>query len=247
MSKRNPLPFSLRNTEATVHEIPPSLTTGKLGLILSDQHFGRHSRGLGDLDPFLQEFRLLFSHIKPDYLLLLGDTLDWYCENPPAALQTLLENLEQFEIPVFLIGGNHDRSYIEAYTREHRQVTIVKQDLALGITTAGTNGPWNRIVFAHDLKNDFQVDPPDAGIFVWWMKEVFQAIVRPQELFFIGHTHQDIWDKKHRCGCVGRFAPAGGEFKWAVVTENNGFTLTYGKGRKYEEFARTLRPEPSSE
>jgi predicted phosphodiesterase len=231
MSKANPLSFRLRNTTATVYEIPPSITTSKLGLILSDQHFGRTNNGITEIQDFLKEFRLLLSRVKPDYLLLLGDTLDWSCPDPAAVFQNFVENLEQFQIPVFLLGGNHDRHVLQSYARDHPWVTMVRNDLTIGVTATGSEGGWNRILFGHDLGNDFQVDPCDAPVFVSWMKAVFEEIVGPTQLLFLGHTHQDIWDEKHGCGSVGRFAPAQGSYRWAVVRENRGFTVTFGTHR----------------
>jgi predicted phosphodiesterase len=240
MSQPNPLPFRLMNTKATVYEIPPSVTTAKLGLIISDQHFGQYADGIPQIQAFLQEFRLLLSHVKPDYLLLLGDTLDAHCANPDAVLQNFLENLEQFQIPIFLLAGNHDRDIFQQYSRHHPWVTIVRCDLAVGATATGSDGGWKRIVFGHDLMNNFLVHPSDASVFVWWMKAVFHEIVGPNELLFLGHTHQNIWDEEHKCGSVGRFAPAAGHYRWAVVRENRGFTLTFGTAQDYEKFAEKL-------
>jgi predicted phosphodiesterase len=215
----------LENTIATVYEIPPSITTGTIGLVVSDQHIGRNGDPTLDVESFVGELGILISHFDPNYVLMLGDTLQWNCSNPFPTLHSIFEQLSEFRIPIFVLGGNHDRGILKSYPHEHERVTLVRDALTIGITATGHDQGYGRIIFGHDLGNTFGVNPRDVHVFVWWMKEVFRSIVGAEDLLFLGHTHQNIWDSEHKCCSVGMFAPQHNKRKWGVIGEKGGFEV----------------------
>lgn len=228
MSPKRPIfehPYSLQNDKATIYEIPPSFTTGKVGLIVTDHHLDRFGEGVEDADFLLRELSNLLSYFKPDYILMLGDTIEWDSKHPALVFDHLFERLSRFQLPIFLISGNHDRRFLKEYKKEYPLITIIRDDLAMSIRTAGCNGQWHRIVFAHDFGNEFHVSGQDKEAFLRWMRDVFNSLFDSSDLLFFGHTHRNILDEEYRCYSIAPFAPSHGMYDWGIVREDNGFNL----------------------
>jgi predicted phosphodiesterase len=228
-------PYKLQNGHATVYEIPPSFTTGKIGLIIADHHLDRFSTGVQDADLLLAELSTLLSHLKPDYILMLGDTLEWNSQDPALVYDHLFEGLSKFQLPIFLISGNHDRSFLNEYDKEYPLITIIRDDLAISIRTSGSNGRWNRIVFAHDFGNEFHVTSEYKRAFMRWMRNVFNSLFDSDDLLFFGHTHKNIVDEEYRCYSMAPFAPSLKMYDWGIVCEDHGFNIVMMTGQNYEE------------
>jgi predicted phosphodiesterase len=227
----NPLPFRLRNSTATVFELNPEIFTGKLGLVITDHHLGRVSSVERDIPIFLTDLTTLITTIKPDYVLMLGDTM----HRPTASsFVSLFDGLARLNLPIFVLPGNHDRKVLATLDSRHPSVQIVR-DLAMAITAAEDRGEWKRIVFAHDFLNDMPVHPGDVHVWVWWMKDVFHKICPPDDLLFCGHTHQTIWNADRKCCSLGRFAPSLGYHEWALVRENHGLSVQFVNSKHYHE------------
>jgi DNA repair exonuclease SbcCD nuclease subunit len=230
----NPLPFRLKNSTATVFELNPAIFTRKLGLVITDHHLGLWGRAEEDIPLFLTELNALVTAVKPDYILMLGDTIHY--GNPAPPFVTLIDGFAQLNVPIFILGGNHDRRVLAQLESAHQSVTIVR-DLAIGITAAEDRDEWRRIVFAHDLLNDMKVNPQDVGIWVWWMKDVFHEICPPDDLLFWGHAHQIIWNADRKCCSLGRFAPTLRSYHWALIRENGGLSVQFVNSKNYSELA----------
>jgi predicted phosphodiesterase len=217
--------YRLDNDTATVYEISPSFTTSKVGLIISDHHLDRSGDGVADSDLLFRGISILLSHFKPDYILMLGDTLEWDCVNPSLIYDYLFEGLSKFQLPIFVVSGNHDRDFLQEYNKDYPLITILRNDLAMSIRTMGCNGNLNRIVFAHDFGNRYHVFRRHKQAFMRWMRDVFSSLFEPNDLLCFGHTHLNILDEEYRCYSIAPFAPSYGMYDWGIVREDKGFKI----------------------
>ena len=92
-------PFAVTKTEIGLDGLKQEV----LVMHISDVHIG-HQRGRA----YLAEIVQVTNHHKPDVVLINGDLVDANA----ALLPGVLSPLEDFEAPVFFVGGNHD-NYVD--------------------------------------------------------------------------------------------------------------------------------------
>lgn len=97
---RWPHAVRIRNSEPTDYSI----------VQLSDIHIGKYSNPVNKKKELTRLFTYIDEQIQPDFVILSGDSVDWYNQryrrNPYLELQ---EALLSCRTPVFTVPGNHER------------------------------------------------------------------------------------------------------------------------------------------
>lgn len=77
---------------------------------LTDIHIGKYSNFVNKKKELIRLFSYMNEHIQPDFVILSGDSVDWYNQRASRnAYQELREALLTCNAPVFTLPGNHER------------------------------------------------------------------------------------------------------------------------------------------
>jgi hypothetical protein len=151
---------------------------------------------------------------------------------PPAiggALVTeVVRGLDQLKIPTWVIGGNHDREYVDLAMWPPTQYVKKVTELAMVIDPPG-KPPRDRIFISHDLGNNYRVRDHFAYSFLTWIKNAFKTLIKPTDWLVTGHCHTGFLSFESRLACVGQFAPEIKAYGYTVleVGEEVTFNLKY--------------------
>lgn len=77
---------------------------------LSDIHIGKYSNPVNKKKELIRLFTYIDEHIQPDFVILSGDSVDWYNQRSRRnSYLELQEALLSCRTPVFTVPGNHER------------------------------------------------------------------------------------------------------------------------------------------
>lgn len=231
-NKENPLPFDLVATEATIYDLPNELASNIVGLVITDQHFGKWNVSFTkSFSTFKDKLNDLLNQTNPTCLFMLGDTIDYSNRDWEQSFYTVFDYLESLEIPVFLLGGNHDKERIINLNYEFDQNLIFVKETFIRIKHPNPNNEnYSGILLGHDLGNNFLVDPPDAPIYVKWMKDVFKKYFSQGEMMLLGHTHQNISIEEDEAYSIKQFSPVFRSYQYALIKDDGQkYTVTFSE------------------
>jgi predicted phosphodiesterase len=188
----------------TVPRTPPSRI-----LLLSDTHLGASGPIESEKTRFISELAALIARERITHVFHLGDLVNGTFPNGAPHVSDVLSRMEGLDIPVTLIGGNHDREYVAACTRPLSPLIRVVKHLAIRLdfppATGGVNG--QRIFLAHDLGNNYRVRDQFTYLFLHWLKTSYPKVIREQDWLLMGHCHMGFLSTTSKLGCVGQFSP----------------------------------------
>lgn len=171
-------------------------------LLVSDTHLGATIDWRRSLDMFMEHIRAVIAAESITHICHLGDLCDGSLTNGAVVLPEALGRLNELGLPVFVIGGNHDRElYGGLKWPSDTNVTPVAPCNAMLIERGGL-----KLYLAHDLQNNYRIRCKFAFSFVTWLKEGNKKI-RKEDWLIIGHTHTSIITPWERVGCIGQFSP----------------------------------------
>jgi len=157
-------------------------------LHLSDIHAGSRSRR------FISKIVAQSRALKPDLVFITGDVLD-----SSAVDANYLDPLAQFECPVLLCIGNHERyvkldAAIDALASNKVQVLRNKAFTAQDLNIIGIDDADDPMQVEKQLANIY-VDPQKFNILLYHRPHGFSAAAKAGiELMLSGHTHAgQIW------------------------------------------------------
>ncbi len=97
---RWPHAVRIRNSEPSEYSI----------VQLSDIHIGKYSYPVNKKQELIRLFTYINEHIHPDFVILSGDSVDWYNQKSSRnAYLELQEAVMYCNTPVFTVPGNHER------------------------------------------------------------------------------------------------------------------------------------------
>ena len=171
-------------------------------LLISDTHLG----ATGELKEGLAYYMSVLSELVKSegitHICHLGDLVDGTLSNGSAVLAIVLKQMATLKIPVFAIGGNHDREFFAGLRMDKDPYVTPLSDLAILVEA----GP-DRVFLAHDLGNNYRVRDQFAFSFVSWIKNGCQKHIKPTDWLVTGHTHTGLISHASRVACVGQFSP----------------------------------------
>lgn len=202
----------LPNSEVTYYELRLDFREMHRFLLISDCHI--HS----DIETWFLELKKVLEKEKATRLFILGDLIDGSLPNGDFLLKTAIKELETLPINVYLIGGNHDRGWVNASQwTQGSNVTIVKDwSILIQIPQKEVNHPL-KIYLAHELGNNIRVRDKLAVHYFEWVKNGCRAI-KPSDWLICGHAHTSIISRRSKLACIGQFSPEINNWAYSILT-----------------------------
>ncbi|EAY05853.1 Ser/Thr protein phosphatase, putative [Trichomonas vaginalis G3] len=199
----------LENTSVTIYDLNIDLTVNHRILLISDCHIFNNPQ------LFLTELQSLINKENPTDLFILGDLINGNWVQGSRVLFQLMQRFQQLKISVFIIGGNHDRYYVEENS-SIPGVTLVRDlCMRLSLPQEGISHPLN-IYFAHDLCNNFRVRDKHAFSFFEWIKSGVEKIQK-EDWLICGHAHTSLLSRDVRIACIGQYSPENNSYGYSIL------------------------------
>jgi predicted phosphodiesterase len=178
-------------------------------LLLSDTHLGAAGDVGSAKEQFIIELLALIAKESITHIFHLGDLVEGTIPDGPMHMSDVLGRMNACKIPVTVIGGNHDRDFVDACTPPTNPLIRVVRELAirLDITPPAGDANEQRIFLAHDLGNNYRVRDELTFIFLHWLKTSYPGMIREEDWLLTGHCHMGFVSVGSRLGCVGQFSP----------------------------------------
>eukprot|EP00727_Mastigamoeba_balamuthi_P005063 m51a1_g14555 hypothetical protein (338) ;mRNA; r:1015689-1017515 len=130
-------------------------------------------------------------------------------------------------LPVYIIGGNHDRYWFSSCADKWRTAVGPTLRVFSGaeLLLALRSSTGARVLLTHDGGNNLRLLPGQVAPFVLGLK-IANGLER-SEWLVTAHTHSAVLVDKWRCASVGSFGANG---EWGVIEElgSGDFTFTHG-------------------
>lgn len=215
---------SLVNTALKPFAVPIANTKMRI-LFVSDTHMGKAIPFEQSLEIFYNELSQLVQDEQITMICHLGDLIDSSVENATTRAKEAFLKLTDLHIPLYFIGGNHDRFTLELLNLgDNEYITPLREENAIlfEIPSKTEGEPAMKFYFAHDLQNNYRVVDKVAVLYVNWLKEGFADSIAPTDWLITGHTHVSTICPLTRIGCVGQFSPEMNSFAYGVLEIDQG-------------------------
>ncbi|EAY22178.1 Ser/Thr protein phosphatase, putative [Trichomonas vaginalis G3] len=231
MAEQNTIrPQTLINKVATAFHVPKNVVTGMRALIVSDAHFDKTLTLSRTLPKYIKSLSSIIIRDKLNTVFVLGDMIQNDDDITMEKLQSIITAFELLPVPVYIIGGNHERSLLWdlKYNKQGSNVTIV-YDLCICLTypTQPPSRTPPRVFLAHDLKNNFQLQPEEGESFVATLKKEFVDLIHHEDYLVTGHTHKTINNEEERYASVGAYSEDLHRSSYAMLFAENGFHFQF--------------------
>jgi DNA repair exonuclease SbcCD nuclease subunit len=189
-------------------------------LLLSDTHLGATdaSNVNKSIDLFLTEVGSLIEREHITHICHLGDLLDGTIVDPEPLKRALL-GLGTLGLPVYAMGGNHDREVFTKLPKDLNKKNIfITNEMAMVLDIPARPGrKAQKIFLAHDLGNNYRVRDQFAFLFLMWIKNACHPTIKPSDWLLTGHCHGALLSHENRVGCVGQFSPEISAYGYGIV------------------------------
>ncbi|OHT07663.1 Ser/Thr protein phosphatase [Tritrichomonas foetus] len=215
----------LVNTTVTSFKVPFDPKNKLRVLLISDTHLGALIDTNKAIQLFFDELSALIKAEGINMICHLGDLVDGTLNNGSFVLQTVLKKLSELRIPVYVIGGNHDRDFFNGinWKQEIPNVYPLKENsIVFELPKVGAKGEPQRLFLAHDLLNNYRVRDQFAFCFVAWIKDACKKFIKPTDWLITGHTHTSLISFASRLACVGQYSPEINVFGYTLLDFENG-------------------------
>lgn len=199
----------LENTQVSIYDLDIDLTKKQKILLISDCHIQKQLR------LFQTELDKLINKENSTILMILGDLINGCWDQGVAALFELMKHLQKLNIPVYIIGGNHDRVYVDQLSSIPGIILVRDICMKLSIPRPQLSHPM-KIYFAHDLCNNFRVRDKLAMSFFEWIKTGVEKIQK-EDWLICGHAHTSFLSQGIRCACIGQFSPENNSYCYSIL------------------------------
>ena len=234
------------NTTLTETEIPFTGSDMTI-LLISDTHLGSELDFDQSLVEFIKSLKSLIELVKPTHIIHLGDLVNGTFTNfsGGANFSCALSKMSEFGIPIYVIGGNHDRIYAAQSDFNNEFVTLSQNfSLSLTVPPSHPNGKPTKIYFAHDLGNNYKARAPYSIPFVRWIKAGCK--IPASQWLIAGHTHESFLLKRECFSCIGQYSPECNNFAYGILTIKNNQVKFEIKALKSTQYQDNLARQDSS-
>lgn len=197
--------------------VPPSGKTMK-ALLVSDCHLGAYVQIDVAINLLIDSINALIESENATVLFILGDLVDG--TQNEVVYKNVLQELTKITIPVYVIGGNHDREFLSLTKWPSGTNVTVTEALTIQMTASLPGKPDIKVFLAHDLLNNYRVRDPHAFFFIDWIKKGCRKYIKPEDWLITGHTHTGLISHASRIACVGQFSPEIKAFGYATLQFN---------------------------
>jgi predicted phosphodiesterase len=194
-------------------------------LLVSDSHIGAALDPSQSIPQFLRALEQIARREQATHIVHLGDLVQgqFLPEIGGVLISEVVKGMNELHIPTWLIGGNHDREFVQVATWPKAPSVTRVTELALVIDVPGPSG--QRIFLSHDLGNNYRVRDYFAFSFLSWIKNGFKALIKPTDWLLTGHCHTSFLSAESRLGCVGQFAPEISAYAYTILEVGEGVSV----------------------
>jgi len=194
------------NTRADPFHIEMDMSVAHRILLISDCHIGARLPLEDAQNLFLQKISDIISKESITDLFVLGDMVDSSVKNGTPVLISLLSRMIRLEIPITIIGGNHDRDFLKSIAdKPEKRLKIVKNpSMLISIPQPQFSHPL-RVYLTHELGNNYRVRDVFAFSFYEWIKT--SCNIPECDWLIGGHAHTGMISHSKRFACIGQFSP----------------------------------------
>lgn len=214
----------LLNSKVTSFKYTPEDGVPMKAAIISDCHLGAHAPFLVALNLFVDAINTMIEREEPTVIFILGNLVNG--TQSEVELKIVLEFLDTLEVPVYAIGGNHDREYFSKVRWDDESQVVIVKELAIEISAPEKGKPNVNIFLIHDLLNNYRVRDEHAYFYVKWLKEGYPDYIKPEDWLIAGHTHFTLVSPSNKFACVGQFSPEIKSFMYAILTTEGGCRIS---------------------
>lgn len=147
----------------------------------------------------------------------LGDLVDGSLPQGEEVLELVLRQFMTLRVPVYCIGGNHDREFFSKVNWPSGSNVHISQALAMVISIPNGQKDPLKIFLAHDLANNYRVRDQYAFAFISWIKDGCKNTIKPSDWLLTGHIHTTLISHSNKLGCVGQFSPENGVYACTIL------------------------------
>lgn len=205
----------LVNTTVTSYPLPVDKSSPMRILLISDTHLGASVDVSKAIDLYMKALVDVIKAERITHVCHLGDLVDGSLSNGTAVLGVVLQKMADLKIPVWAIGGNHDREFFNDLKIDKIPGVTPLRELAMTIESGS-----DKVFLAHDLANNYRVRDQFAYSFISWIKEGCKAYIKPTDWLVCGHAHTGLLSHASKLACVGQFSPEIGAFGYGVLNVN---------------------------
>lgn len=189
-------------------------------LIISDTHLGASLLFSKSCDLFIEELKNLIEKENPTMIFHLGDLVNGTFTEGSNLLSDVLIKMNTLGVPIYYIGGNHDRDYLNGLLPKWNPLEYItplpNNTIKISVPPSARRPNPTNLFFAHDLNNNYRVRDQHALSFVNWIKLGSNGI-KVEDWLIIGHTHSQLTSFTSRTMCVGQFSPEINIYCYSII------------------------------
>lgn len=213
------------NSRVSVTKIPTIDVNMKI-LVISDTHIGTEGNPSEAIPKFMASLREVIAKENPTHIFHLGDLISGYFEAKKGGewVRTALTEMATLGLPVYAIGGNHDREYYKALEWPDKPSHMHPISLSNALLVETHTG--KKLYFAHDLENNLRIRDQLVYPFLCWIKKACRATIKPNDWLLTGHVHTAMLSMSAKVGAVGQFAPSLRAYQYTIIEPGTGAIMT---------------------
>lgn len=194
-------------------------------LFISDTHIGAVMPCANAIELFCNELSQIVNDEQITMICHLGDLINSSIPNGQNPMKEVLLKMSKLKIPVYFIGGNHDRNFMQLLDwqkNEYVNPLFNINAILFEIPSQKEGQEPTKYYFGHDLENNYRVTDKFAVLFVNWLKDGFSKDIAPTDWLINGHSHVAALCPSTRIGCIGQFSPEINEFAYGILEIDKG-------------------------
>jgi hypothetical protein len=180
---------------------------------------------------FLDALKAIVKAESPTHICHLGDLVDI---NIGAAgldsIGQIFDEIETWQIPMWIIAGNHDRGFFRLLPESTRQFVSFSTAQSMLLEIPGPTP--TKLFLGHELGQPWRIRNGHVIPFLEWLKAGFNDVFKKEDWLLTGHCHTTALSPESRVGCVGQFCPEAEVGGYGVLTLGEDVLLELKNGEQ---------------
>ena len=204
------------------------------GLIIADFHLYESETSFEEDDLLIKNLKLLVAKVNPTHVFVLGDIIHFLYYRSDKWYYNFFNKLESnFKIPIYIIPGNHDYSENPPFKNCFDLYGCKKNVKCFEVEILEIQYSDEFSVFlGHDV--GFNCSVHGKKNVIKWMNIIrnhkyCSKIIKNNDVFIVGHTHENIDDDKTKNYSIAPFSVSLG-FKngsYGIISFKKGFKFKH--------------------
>lgn len=225
--------MNIVNNQATIYHLPLEVSKNMRALIIADLYLDKVLPLAKNLPKITRKITQVILKEKCTSLFILGNLIYMTDESDTnsksSKLRMIINAFQQIPVPVYILGGNFDRSLLwdMKYDDPSSNIRVIHHLIVgVDIENPGANDP-QRVYLAHDIKNNLLLDEGQTGLFVNTIKDQFSEMLNPSNYLLLAHTLRKYENPEKRCASIGAYSLDLSRTCYAVIDLSNGFNIKF--------------------